>query len=122
MVPDRFQVPINAPTASRMNSADVIDESAPRLASSTSSHRYPFLNRIRVTIAQHSMSATWSGPSSASSPKSASDPAISTASAMMGISASARLGGRGSGRESAESTRSSCFSVIASPSVGVVDI
>ncbi|RWA19006.1 hypothetical protein MELE44368_22815 [Mycolicibacterium elephantis DSM 44368] len=29
MVPDRFQVPINAPTASRMNNALVMDDSAP---------------------------------------------------------------------------------------------
>ena len=52
------------------------------------------LDPMSAAIAQHRISATWIGPSSASSPNSASDAAIRKASATSGISASAREGRR----------------------------
>ena len=90
-MPDRFHVPISAPTASRMNTALVIEVTRVGRRS-TSAHRWPFLSTMSAAIIAQSTSATWIGPSSASSPNRASDPPISATSATSGSRASSRDG------------------------------
>ena len=68
MVPLRFQTPIRAPTANRMKIALVTEATAPLPASWTAPNEWPFFIAISAASAQHSSSATWIGPSSASSP------------------------------------------------------
>ena len=68
MVPDRFQVPISAPTASKMNIAVTIEDSPRRPDSAISSQLCPFRRMTTAVTMQHTTSAVWSGPSSASRP------------------------------------------------------
>ena len=71
--PARFQTPISAPTASRMKIALVTDvRSRPAPASWMSTARWPFLTPSSTATMAGEQSATWIGPSSASSPKSSS--------------------------------------------------
>src|SRR5207244_4342935 len=69
MVPDRFQAPIRAPTASRMNTAPSADVTPPITASRTEASVYPFLNATRPAKTALTISAICSGPSAASVPK-----------------------------------------------------
>src|SRR5215469_1413231 len=89
MVPDMFQVPISAPTASKMKIGVVIDESALRAAFAISSQEYPFLRRIRATTMALRINATCTGPSRASCPNKRTAPTIRTTSATDGMMASA---------------------------------
>jgi hypothetical protein len=77
-----------------MNSALVIEVRAPCPARWTSSQVCPFFIATSAATIAHISSATWIGPSSASSPNSASDPAIRIARVTSGMIASAREGVR----------------------------
>src|SRR3954454_12336758 len=63
-----FQVPISAPTASRMNTALSAELTPLTAASRTVAPRCPFLNAIRAANAALSSRATCSGPSVADVP------------------------------------------------------
>ena len=98
MVPAMFQVPIRAPTASRMKMALIADETPSTMASATSSTLYPFLKAMRLAKAALSSSATCKGPSVAPTPNRAMVRAISPMRTTMGRSASSSVGGRGATR------------------------
>ena len=95
MVPAMFQVPISAPTASRMKIAPMADVTPPTAASATPATVYPFLNAIRLANAALRSSATWSGPLVASIPNRAMVSASSPISTTIGSTASSMLGARG---------------------------
>jgi hypothetical protein len=89
---DMFHTPMSAPTARRTKIALVIDASAPCPGFWTSSHLWPFFRAMSAATMQHSTSATWMGPSSASKPNRESEAAMSTARVASGVIASAREG------------------------------
>src|SRR6185369_17652005 len=90
-----FQVPMSAPTASRMNSAAMPEATPPIAASRTWATVWPFLNAIRPATDAARRSATCSGPAVASTPNVITVRAISAMSAISGMTASRRLGDRG---------------------------
>jgi hypothetical protein len=92
-----FQVPISAPTASRMKMALIADETPSTMASATCSTLYPFLKAIRLAKAALRSRATCKGPSVAATPNRAMVRAIRPMSTTMGSSASSSDGGRGPG-------------------------
>jgi hypothetical protein len=77
-----------------MKMALVTDASEPWAACCTSSTEWPFFTAISAATMAHSTSATWIGPSSASSPNRAIDPPISTANVTSGRIASSSDGSR----------------------------
>ena len=90
-----FQVPIRAPTASRMKTALIAEVMPPTAASRTLAVEWPFLNATRAATTALVKSATWSGPPVASVPNRAMVSAMRKISATTGMSASSRLGSRG---------------------------
>ena len=88
-----FQVPISAPTASRMKIAPIADVTPPTAASATAATEWRFLNAIRLANAALSISATWSGPLVASMPKRMIVTASSPIRTTIGRIASSMLGG-----------------------------
>ena len=68
IVPDMFQVPISAPTASRMKMALTMEDRPLRPASAISSQVWPFRRMTKPVTIEQITSATWSGPSRALSP------------------------------------------------------
>src|SRR3954451_259217 len=95
IVPAMFQVPISAPTASRMKMAPTAEVTPPTAASATPATVKPFLKAIRLANAALSSSATCSGPSVAPMPKSTIVVASSEIRTTMGSSASSSVGARG---------------------------
>ena len=88
MVPDMFQVPINAPTPNRMKMA-VVTEAMPWLAASaTASQRWPFFSTTAAVTIEVSSNATCNGPLVASMPNSEREAAINTTSVTSGSNAS----------------------------------
>ena len=90
-----FQVPIRAPTASRMKIAPIAVETPPTAASAIAAAVYPFLNAIRLANAALKSSATCKGPSVALTPKSQIVTAMSAIRTTTGSTASSRVGGLG---------------------------
>ena len=94
MVPDRHHVPINAPTASRMKMAPLIDPMARVLAAWMDSHGCPFFRMISAAIMSQMTSAAGTAPLSAWRPNRRIAPPIRTTSATSGMTASASEGSR----------------------------
>ena len=92
MVPERFQAPIKAPTASRMNTAPRAVVTPPIAASRTDATVYPFLKATRPAKTALVRSAIWSGPFAASTPNSTIVSAIRTVSTTTGAIASRSVG------------------------------
>src|SRR3954467_11107528 len=95
MVPAMFQVPIRAPTASRMKTAPMAAVTPPTAASATAATVCPFLKATRLAKAALRSNATWSGPSVALTPNSEMVSASRPISTPLGSSASTMLGSRG---------------------------
>jgi hypothetical protein len=90
-----FQVPISAPTASRMKIAPTAEVTPPTAASATAATECAFLNAIRLAKAALSIRATCSGPFVASIPKKMIVRASSAISTTIGRMESSMLGGLG---------------------------
>ena len=88
-----FQVPISAPTASRMKIAPIAVVTPPIAASAIAADVKPFFSATRLANAAARSSATCRGPSVALTPKSAIVSAISPIRTTTGAIASSRLGG-----------------------------
>ena len=95
MVPAIFQVPISAPTASKIKIAPLTEARALPSAALTADQGLPFLRATIAATMALRMSATCTGPSIAPSPNSITEPPINPINTTRGIIASSHEGGRG---------------------------
>src|SRR5215468_8461038 len=89
IVPDMFQVPINAPILSKIKIGLTMEASAALPDWTISSHECPFLRMMRLVTMALKISATCIGPSVASDLNKKTAPAIRTMSVTTGMMASA---------------------------------
>ena len=108
-VPLSAQVPISAPTASRMKTADSPVVTLATAASRSASIVWPCRQATKAAMIAQKTSATWFGPAAAASPKRKNDSPSRKTSAATGTSAAARprgLGVSGRGANGGSSRRS----------------
>ena len=89
IVPDIFQVPINAPMPNKIKNGVVTDPIAVCADLEMSSQGCPFLRMITATTMSQKINATCTGPSRAFSPNIKTAPAIRTMRVTAGMIASA---------------------------------